>query len=195
MDTTRPSLLIRIKNRGDRSAWYEFDAIYRPLLQRFARARGLSESEADEIAQQCMTAVDQHIGRFEYDPRRGRFKAWLATMVNNRIKNMLRDRRETQAQTADFAGLAESGATPDEIFDKLWQQEHLKHCLRLIRGEVEPTTFSAFVAYVMEEQPVEAVCKRFDMTANQVHAIKSRMVKRIRQRMTDLLGEEEQDVV
>ena len=191
MDTTRPSLLIRVRNRGDQSAWYEFDSIYRPLMQRFARARGLSEGEAEEIAQQCMTVVDRHIGGFEYDPQRGKFKSWLSTMVNNRVRNLLRDRREVDGRSEDFENLAGRDGSPDEIFDKLWRQEHLKHCLRLIRSEVEPTTFDAFVAYVMEEQPVEQVCERFGLKANQVHAIKSRMTRRIRQRMIDLLGEEE----
>ena len=191
MDTTRPSLLIRIKDHADQAAWYEFDSIYRPLLYRFVRVRGLSETEAEEIAQHCMTAINQHIVNFKYDPQKGKFKSWLATMVNNRIKNMLRDRHEAQARTKDFKDLREQGASPEEIFDKLWRQEHLKHCLRLIKTEVEESTFKVFVAYVMEEQPVEKVCQEFAMTPNQVHAIKSRVTKRIRQRMVELLGEEE----
>ena len=191
MDTTRPSLLIRIRDRADQSAWYEFDAIYRPLLFRFARARGLGETEAEEVAQHCMAAIDRHIGSFEYDPQKGKFKSWLATMLNNRIRNMLRDRRDVQAATKDLEALREQGDSPEQLFDKLWRQEHLKQCLRLVRSEVEPATFGAFVAYAMEEQPIETVCRQFEMTPNQVHVIKSRMTRRIRKRMLDLLGDEE----
>ncbi len=191
MDTTRPSLLIRIRDGTDRTAWDEFDSIYRPLLHRIALARGLDAAAAEEATQQCMAAVNRYIGGFEYEPKRGKFKGWLATMVNNRIKNMLRDRRDIQAQTKDFAELHDQGPSPADVFDKLWRQEHLRHCLRLIKGEVDESTFKAFVAYVMEEQPVERVCEEFNMTPNQVHAIKSRMTRRIRQRMTDLLGDED----
>jgi RNA polymerase sigma-70 factor (ECF subfamily) len=191
VDTTRPSLLIRIRNRGDHSAWSEFDSIYRPLLRRFARARGLSETETDEIAQQCMAAVDRYIGSFQYDPKRGRFKSWLATMVGNRVKNALRDRRDAQARTGDLAELREQGSSPEEMFDTLWRQEHLRHCLRMVKAEVEESTFDAFVAHVIEERSIEDVCREFAMTRNQVHAIKSRMTRRLRRRMVDLLGEEE----
>ncbi len=191
MDTTRPSLLIRVRDGKDRAAWYEFDSIYRPLLQRFGLARGLTDTEAEEVAQQCMAAVNRYIAGFNYDPKKGRFKAWLATMVRNRIKNLRRARRELQADSRDFQDLREPGPTPDEVFDKLWRQEHLKHCLRLVKREVEVSTFRSFVAYVIEEQSIEQVCAAFQMTANQVHAIKSRMVKRIRRHLSELLGNEE----
>ena len=59
-----------------------------------------------------------------------------------------------------------------------------------MRKEVEETTFQAFAAYFMEERPIEQVCADHGMTANQVHAIKSRMMKRIRRRMVEILGEE-----
>lgn len=191
MDTTRHSLLIRIRDPANQAAWFEFDGVYRPMLQRFARARGLGLAEADEIAQQCMTAVHRYIGGFEYDPTKGRFKAWLRTMVNNRVKNLIRDRRDVQAETGELRRVPEPGESPDELFDTVWRQEHLRHCLRRIKTEVEDSTFKAFVAYVMEERPIEEVCRQFDMSANQVHAIKSRITRRIRERMIELLGSEE----
>jgi len=184
-------LLIRVKDPGDREAWYEFDSIYRPLLFRFARARGLGEAEAEEIAQQCMTTVHRHIKGFEYDPGKGRFKSWLGTMVHNRVKNALGRRREVQAATRDFRDLCDRGETPDELFGNLWRQEHLRHCLRLIKNEVEESTFQAFVAFVMEEQPLEEVCERFALTPNHVRVIKTRMTQRLRRRMVELLGTEE----
>lgn len=190
METTRPSLLIRVRDRADRDAWYEFDSIYRPMLLRFVQARGLAGADAEEVVQASMSALCEHIAGFDYDPARGRFKAWLRTMVNNRVRNFFRDRKEFRAASGAMS-LADQGAGPDEVFDALWRQEHMKHCLRRIRDEVAETTFDAFIAYAMEEQPIEEVCRRFDMTANQVHAIKSRMVARIRQRMVELLGEDE----
>ena len=190
MDTTRASLILRVRDSTDRTAWDEFDGIYRPILKRFAGARGLAEDEAEEVAQQCMTALCEHIREFDYDPAKGKFKAWLRTMVNNRILNSFRGRREQPARTQDLERLAENDRTPDELFDMVWRREHLRHCLTLIRAEVEPTTFDAFVEHVIDERPVEQVCQSRGMTANQVHAIKSRMLKRIRERMIELLGEE-----
>lgn len=191
MDTTRASLLLRIRNRGDMAAWAEFDAIYRPLLTLYARSRGIDPSAAEDVVQECMTSVHKHIDEFEYDPGKGRFKGWLRTLVNNRFRNLLRDRRDQTAESQDFKRPQEREAEPDEIFDRIWQQEHLKHCLRTVRDEVEETTFRAFVAYVIEDQPIEKVCSELNMNPNQVHAIKFRITKRIQKRMIELLGAEE----
>lgn len=97
MDTTRSSLLLRLRDEGDERAWVEFDAIYRPMLERFAAARGLRGPDVDDVVQHSMAAVHRRIRGFEYDPDRGRFKSWLRTLVNNHVRNRLRDRRERRA--------------------------------------------------------------------------------------------------
>jgi len=37
---TRPSLLLRVRDPGDRAAWDEFSEIYRPVIMRLARVSG-----------------------------------------------------------------------------------------------------------------------------------------------------------
>lgn len=191
MDTTRPSLLLRIRNRADGAAWVEFDAIYRPMLMQYARSRGLDAAVSEDVVQECMTSIHQNIDRFEYDPAKGRFKGWLRTLVNNRFRNILRDRRDQLAESQDFKRPQERESEPDELFDRIWQQEHLKHCLKTIRDEVEESTFRAFVAYVIEDQPIDKVCADLNMNSNQVHAIKFRITRRLQQRMHELIGADE----
>jgi RNA polymerase sigma-70 factor (ECF subfamily) len=191
METTRPSLLLRIRDRSDAAAWAEFDSIYRPMLSRIAAARGLDPATADDIVQECMAAVHRHIGGFQYDPERGRFKGWLRTLVNNRFRNLLRDKHDYLAESEDFKRPQEREQSPEDLFDQMWREEHLKHCLRQIRDEVEDSTFRAFVAYVIEEQSVESVCEELRMSPNQVHAIKSRLTRRLHARMTELMGDDE----
>ncbi len=188
METTRASLLIRIRNAGDANAWREFDAIYRPMLYRYAVARGLDHATAEDVAQHCMAAVNEHIARFDYDPRKGRFKGWLRTMVNNRVRNLYRDRRDRIAESRDFKIVQSTEHTPEETFDQIWMDEHLKHCLRLVREEVEATTFQAFQLYVIEERPIDEVCEKMNMNANRIHAIKWRMTRRLRLHMRELLA-------
>jgi RNA polymerase sigma-70 factor (ECF subfamily) len=138
MQTTRSSLLLRIKDRRDGAAWRQFDGIYRPMLYRFAIARGLADAEAEDVVQFCMAAIQEQIHSFEYDPSKGRFKGWLRTLVNNRIRNMMRDRHERPAESGVFQRPAEQ-LTPDEEFDRLWMVEHLKHAMGLVQSEVGET--------------------------------------------------------
>lgn len=190
MDTTRPSLLLRIRDPSDGAAWRTFDAIYRPMLCRFARARGLTHEDAEDVAQQCLGAIADKIAEFDYDPGKGRFKGWLRTLVNNRVRNLLRARQAKPTAGGDAVQQADTqpdAASPDEIFEQLWLQEHLWHCLRELRTEVEEKTYQAYEAYVIDERPLSRVCEEFGLTPNNVYTLKWRLTQRVAAKMKELL--------
>jgi RNA polymerase sigma-70 factor (ECF subfamily) len=187
---TNPGLLRRIKDPRDENAWSEFDALYRPMLLRFARTRGFSAADSDDVVQYCMTSICAHLERFTYDPTRGRFKSWLRTMVNNRCRDLLRTRRQPTANLAAADQLPASDALPEEAFDRIWIDEHVNHCLRILGREVDETSFTAFQRYVIEGRPAEEVCRETALTPDQLYKIKWRLTKRLRQQMRDLLGDD-----
>lgn len=51
---TRHSLLMRLTDASDVSAWDEFVAIYEPLVYRLARRKGLQDADAQEVVQEVM---------------------------------------------------------------------------------------------------------------------------------------------
>jgi RNA polymerase sigma-70 factor (ECF subfamily) len=181
---------MRIRDRQDAAAWQTFDEIYRPMLHRYARACGLGDADCEDVVQQCMASLQQSIGSFEYDPGKGRFKAYLRTIVRNRVRNWAVVRRDRQADSAELEQLADDDASPDDVFDRLWMQEHLWHCLRNLRGEVDDTTYRAFQHYVIEEWPVERVCAELNLKPNNLYTIKWRLTDRIAGMMRELLGDD-----
>lgn len=189
MHATRPSLLLRIRDPHDATAWEVFDSIYRPMLRRYAIGRGPSDAEAEDIAQQCVADVHRKIGEFEYDPAKGRFKGWLKTMVANRVRNHWRDRRERQADTRLFERNAASEPSPDERFEQLWMHEHLWHRFRAIQREVDQSTSRAFEGYVLRLRPIDEVCEELGLTVQNVYTIKWRLTEKVARRMKELLGE------
>ncbi|MEO1129105.1 MAG: sigma-70 family RNA polymerase sigma factor [Planctomycetota bacterium] len=191
VDTTQPSLLLRIRNRSDAAAWETFDAIYRPMLHRFALSCGLRIEDADDVVQHCMRAVAEHIDRFEYDPSRGRFKSWLRTLVNNRVRSLATRRREARVDSAVMATAEGREVSPDDRFERIWDQEHLWHCLRQLRSEVEEKTFEAFRMYVIEDQPAEHVSTALGISTGALYTIKWRLTERLATHMRTLLGEDE----
>ncbi len=185
METTRPSLLFRIRDRGDVEAWSLFDSIYRPIVHRYARSWGLGFSDIEDVAQHAMAALHSTSGAFAYDPSRGRFRGWLRTVVNNRIRNLLRDRGREAASQASLAGEAmDPGQLSDEsLFERLWLQEHLWHCLRELRDTVDERTYDIFTRHVFDEVPVGQVAKEFQVEPGNVYTIKWRLTKQIAERM------------
>ncbi|MSR60773.1 MAG: hypothetical protein EXS05_24560 [Planctomycetaceae bacterium] len=82
---TRPSLLLRLKDRADDEAWFEFTEIYRPVVFRIACRKGLQPADADDLAQQVRSAVARTIDRWQVDPARARFRTWLGRVATNAI--------------------------------------------------------------------------------------------------------------
>jgi RNA polymerase sigma-70 factor (ECF subfamily) len=90
---TRASLLVRLRDAGDDSAWRQFVEIYTPLIHGFCRQRDLQEADAADVCQEVMRTVARGAGHFEYDPSRGRFRNWLLTVVRSKLSNFLASRQ------------------------------------------------------------------------------------------------------
>jgi RNA polymerase sigma factor (sigma-70 family) len=190
VDTTRPSLLLRIRDPSDAAAWRAFDEVYRPMLYRFGRACGLHDDEAEDVAQQCLVTVADKIAAFEYDPQTGRFKSWLRTLVNNRVRSLMRKRAVATAHEKQPRNGNGNGAAPaaDDAFERIWLEEHLWHCLRALRNEVDERTYRAYEAYVIEERPLDDVCAELGLKPNNVYTIKWRLTQRVAGKMRELLN-------
>src|ERR1700739_4499560 len=91
--TTRPSLLVRIRDAADHQAWSQFVEIYGPLVYGFARRLGLQDADAADITQEVLRAVAGAARKLVYDPRRGSFRGWLRTVVRNKVRNFFSSRK------------------------------------------------------------------------------------------------------
>ena len=183
MTTTRSTLLARLKNRGDAEAWSQFQKLYAPLLYRYARGRGLSREDSEDVRDQCVEVIARKIKTFQYDKEKGGFKNWLYRIAHRKVIDLLRKHRERVAATGEVRVLPDPGPTPDEIWGRHWEQQHLRYCVEQIRGSVSEVNHEAFCMLLFEECTVEQVCARLGLNANQVYKAKSRVLQRVRQLM------------
>ena len=58
---TRMSFLASLNNQASHEAWAEFAAIYRPLIIRVARVKGLQDADAEDLAQDVMARVEKAV--------------------------------------------------------------------------------------------------------------------------------------
>src|SRR5262245_60577896 len=124
---TRPSLLVRIRDHADRTAWAEFVGLYVPLVYGYARARGLQEADAADLVQEVFRSVAAAVRRFDYDPQRGGFRAWLLQATRNHLRSFLR-----RAARAARVGLPDGATILEDLpaaegRDDLWEMEWRRH--------------------------------------------------------------------
>lgn len=188
--TTRPTLLLRVK-QGDSIGWHEFYDTYKGLIfHAGASGGGIPNNDPDELLQRVMLAV-YHDGKFSYDPVKGKFRAWLKTIVRNTKNGLLRDvyRERERIGGSDTAPEGDDDSSPAhdvpvDPFDTLWDtewQKHLKHqALEQLRLEVEPATYQAFDLAILQERPSSEVARIAGMTVSNVDVCKCRCRKRLR---------------
>ena len=77
---TSHSLIARVKDPADGAAWTEFLGIYRPVVYRLARKRGMQDADAQDVTQRVFLSISQAIDGWEPDPNGPPFRAWLVTV-------------------------------------------------------------------------------------------------------------------
>jgi len=189
-ESTRVTLLERVRDAKDQASWREFYELYQPLLYRYARARRLDREVAEEILQQCMAVLAQKMPEFEYVKERGGFKYWLRRLVNNKINDYFKKKKLPLAQSADFRRASLRDDSTDELWEQQWRKRHLKYCLEIIKHDVAPQTYQAFEYHVLADWPVERVTETLGLSADQVYAAKSRITKRLKKKMKEVIGED-----
>ena len=180
MDTTRSSLLRRIKDPQDSEAWLQFRSLYSSLLYGFARASGLGHDDAEEVRSACYEAIVSQIDNFEYDREKGRFKSWLKVLARRRIADLVRKRQRLSVASSRLAEVPNTSPSAEELWERHWETEHLRFCVERAYENVSKQTRDVFRLLTEEERSVAEVCEKLALNANQVYKAKSRMLAEIR---------------
>ena len=196
---TSPTLLVRLRDVDDDDAWERFYDLYSPLIVGFSRRQGCSPAQANDVLQETMMCAMRVLSSFAYDPKRGQFRSYLLRIVDSRIKDAYRrskrlcllDDNSEAGGAADV--LADLGAEElGEQWDRLWDQNLLLHALARVRKRVNRRTYRSFELYVLQERPVEDVCRAEGVNANTVYQHRTRVVAMLRTEISRLkmeLGE------
>lgn len=185
---TRLSLLARLRNPADRDAWSEFSEVYRPIIIRIAQTRGLQLADAEDLAQQVLLAVSGAIERFEADSKQAKFRTWLRRIAENAILNALARVAPDKAAGSDLAHwLLEHTAAregPDsDLLQLEFRREIFNWAARQIRDEFAPSTWRAFWLTAVEGFSIEQVCEELQKSHGSVYAARSRVMKRLREKV------------
>src|SRR4051812_3012481 len=145
---TRASLLVRLRDRKDETAWAEFVDLYAPLVYAYARKQGLQDADAADLSQDVLLAFAGAVSRLEYDPRRGSFRNYLFTVVRHKLSDWRcagRNRTRGSGDTDAHRALEQLPASAEVAqWETEWQQRVFTWACEQVRREVADSTWQAF---------------------------------------------------
>lgn len=195
-DTTRSTLLSRVRDGSDDAAWREFEARYGGLIVRYACGCGLSHADAEDIRQIVLLDLSKALRGFEYSPQRGRFRDYLGRTVKNAVSNW-RARPNPVRAALDSGVMAAVPAGDEGAADARWEQEWSDHHYRLamhtIRRTFEPRSVEVFDR-ILAGATIESIATTYGMSTAAVHKVKQRIRDRMKELIAAQIREEDEPV-
>jgi RNA polymerase sigma-70 factor (ECF subfamily) len=193
-DTTRLTLLLRLRDRADTLSWQEFHERYGQLLYRYARARGASHDVAEDVMQEVELYLFKALPGFEYDARCGRFRTYLRSAVMHALgRRAQREARQPAAldpEALDYAA-SRAEADNDAHWEHEWQMHRLRWAMRAIAGEFEPNTLRAFELHVLAGHAVSETAAETGLSPASVYQAKSRVLRALKECLAKLDPDED----
>jgi RNA polymerase sigma-70 factor, ECF subfamily len=190
-DRTSASLLQRAR-ANDRDAWERLVHLYAPLVSRWCRRWGVSGADAEDVVQEVFQATAASLSNFRKAKPGDTFRGWLYGITRFKLLDFA---RRIQAQPR-----ASGGSEGYQQIQNLPEQEPpddpetaqevggvFHRALEMIRAEFEPSTWQAFWRTTVAEEETAAVATALGMTTAAVRKAKSRVLRRLREELGELL--------
>jgi RNA polymerase sigma-70 factor (ECF subfamily) len=189
---TSVSLLERLAGTPTDDDWRRLLDLYQPLLRAWMTRAGVAAADAADLTQEVLVVVFREVGGFQ---RRGNgaFRAWLRTILANRVGNYFRGQKHRPTATggSDFLQSLAELESPQSALSALWDREHDDHVvaslLRRVQPDFAPATWQAFRRHVQEGEPAARVAAELGLSLNSVLLAKSRVLKRLRHELAGLV--------
>lgn len=188
---TQLSLILRLPRSAqgqiDQAAWQEFVDVYEPFLYRFARRRGLQDSDARETVQRVLLAVAQSISRWQpygTGNTKPRFRNWLFTIARHQVINAMRARRfdDGSGSTTQLTQLYQmvEPSSPLQTIEEDYRREAFLWAAARVKGSVNETTWQAFWKTSVDDQPCSRVANDLGISVGAVYAARFRVLAKLK---------------
>jgi RNA polymerase sigma-70 factor (ECF subfamily) len=185
--------LQRIRD-NDQQAWHRLVSLYSPLVAHWCRQSGIQGADADDIVQEVWVAAAKSIDRFKKEQPSDTFRGWLFSVARYRMLDFFRRKRNAASASGGttayqlLANISESDNITLETMDDQSQLSALHfRALELVRNDFEDRTWQAFWKVVVDDRLPADVGDELGRSANAVRMAKSRVLRRLREEVGDLI--------
>lgn len=189
-DSTRPSLLLRLRHEDDQAAWEQFVEVYSPFVYAFLRRRGLQDADAGDITQEVLKTVVRYLRGFERQ-REGSFRNWLITIARSRLSDFLATQRRGILAAGGTAALAQLQEQPSPDDEERFLEQQYRKCVfewaaKRVRKTTRESTWQAFWQTHIKGRECKEVAESLGLSVEAVYMARCRVLARLKKEVEQL---------
>jgi RNA polymerase sigma-70 factor (ECF subfamily) len=188
---TRSTLIAQVRSPENREAWDQFVMLYRPVIYRMARKRGMQDADAQDLAQAVLVRILGSIDRWEKtDPNVG-FRHWLSRVAKNTILTALtKSTKDAAIGGTDIQDLLNIQPEVDPGIEREFALEYLREkyhrAAATVQSDVDAVTWQAFELSVVKARPCNQVAELLNKPIGTIYAARSRVMRRLREQVAQV---------
>jgi RNA polymerase sigma-70 factor (ECF subfamily) len=193
MNNSKTPLSLLERARGkDPDAWRRLVELYQPLVRFWCRRAGLEAADLEDVLQETFAAAATKLGQFRHDRPGDTFRGWLRKIARNQVLlHFRRGQRRPQAQGGSEARrlletvpdpLGEAGTEEAAEISQLYRR-----AVEQVRAEFGDLTWRAFWLTTIEDRAPVTLARELGMTPAAIRQAKSRVLRRLKREMGELL--------
>lgn len=188
VETTSLTLLQRVE-QGDATATQHLVFLYRPLVLRWCRMRGLNDADAEDVSQEVFWSVVRALPSFSRE-HPGSFRGWMRQITTRKIIDRSRRNTSPAVGGTDFQKQLQELPAPEAESESNAATERqllMRQAAQLLEMEFSQTTWRAFYLAEVEQRAAADICQELNLSPGAFRVAKSRVRAKLRQVLTGLL--------
>ena len=194
---TRSSMIVDLKGLSP-ERWNEFVAVYSKWLRYYIRHEGVPREAVDDVLQDVLNSLYGSIGKFERDPKLGKFRGWMRNIIRWKAADYRRKRPEGKLEfdPAYFDAVedplvesmldhsaGEEGPSNDEDLRIL--REAVSAAMNIVRSKVKPKTWEMFERRELNDEDPADIASDLGVTLENIRMSVSRVKAKLREILRD----------
>ena len=137
------TLLVRVRDHGDRAAYQEFFNTFTPRLRAFAINQGCDAEAVESVVQDVMVTAWSRASLF--DPSKASARTWIYTLVRNRLIDQHRARVRRLRAYDSYAGTVAENFDDGDSNERFLNGARVMALLALLPQEQAQTVVMVYV--------------------------------------------------
>ena len=187
---TSLSLLGRAR-ANDQDAWARLTSLYQPLVAFWCRRARCPAEEVEDVTQEVFAAAAAGLATFRRDRPGDSFRGWLRGITRNQVLLYFRRNHGRPQPVGGSDALGQVQNLPDLLVEPADEEAEVslvyRRAVEQVRGEFEQRTWHLFWRTVVEGISPAAVAEEMHTTPAAVRQAKSRVLRRLKQEMGEVL--------